>query len=153
MEKPLTGAAGEYYIAFRLSALGYAIGLTPRGTRAADLLASNPETGKSIIIQTKTMMKASVKNRKRGPYWHWRLGSSRPKPQDTFYYTFVDLKGSPEEPPDVFIIPSKKITEALIADYSPNYIGLCIWEEDKRTVKAYLNRWGIIQEALGDIST
>ena len=29
VEKPLTGAAGEYYVAFRLSALGYAIGLTP----------------------------------------------------------------------------------------------------------------------------
>jgi hypothetical protein len=31
----LVGAAGEYYIAFRLAALGYAVGVTTRGTRAS----------------------------------------------------------------------------------------------------------------------
>lgn len=152
MEKALTGAAGEYYIAFRLSALGYAIGLTPRGTRAADLLASNPEKGKTIIIQIKTMMRAFVENRKSGSYWHWRIGSSRLKPQDIFYYAFVDLKGNPAESPDVFIIPSLEIKPELLAEYT-NYTGVCIYETDKGTVKAYLNRWDIVQEALGDTRT
>ncbi|MFC2017640.1 hypothetical protein ACFLUD_04470, partial [Chloroflexota bacterium] len=59
-DKALTGAAGEYYVAFRLAAKGYAVGLTPRGTISIDLIVANPTTGKSITIQTKTMMKAFV---------------------------------------------------------------------------------------------
>jgi hypothetical protein len=147
MDKALTGAAGEYYIAFRLSALGYAIGLTTRGTRAADLLASNPETGKSIIVQTKTMINAFVKNQKSGSYWHWRIGSSRPQPRETFYYMFVDLRGDPSKSPDVFVVPSLKI-KPLLVEYT-NYTGCAIYERDKKTKKAYLNRWDIIEKALG----
>ena len=30
-DRALTGAAGEYYVAFRLVAEGFAVGLTPRG--------------------------------------------------------------------------------------------------------------------------
>ena len=147
MDKALTGAAGEHYVAFRLSALGYPIGLTTRGTRAADLLASNPETGKSIIVQIKTMRNAFAENKKSGSYWHWRISSSRPKPKDTLYYVFVDLKDDAQKSPDVFIIPSLKIKPPLLVEYT-NYIGIAIYERDKKAKKAYFNRWDIIEEAL-----
>ncbi len=58
MEKVLTGAAGEYYVAFRLAAMGYAVGLTTRGVSTIDLIAANVKTSKSITIQTKTMLNA-----------------------------------------------------------------------------------------------
>ena len=151
MDKALTGAAGEHYIAFRLSALGYAIGLTTRGTRAVDLLATNLQTGKSITVQIKTMIDAFVENRKSGSYWHWRVSSPQTQPRETFYYMFVDLKGDPSKPPDVFIVPSLKL-KPLLVEY-PNYTGCAIYETDKKAKKAYLNRWDIVEAALGRSST
>ncbi len=57
-DRALTGAAGEHYVAFRLTAMGYAVGLTTRGTRTVDMVVANPDTGKSVSIDTKTMKKA-----------------------------------------------------------------------------------------------
>lgn len=110
MDKALVGVAGEYYIAFRLSAMGYHVGFTAPGARAADLLVSNLETGKSITIQVKTMQKAFVKSKKYDPYWKWRVGTSRFHPHESFYYLFVDLRrnlsNAPYVEPYVFIVPS-----------------------------------------------
>ena len=150
MDKALTGAAGEYYIAYRLAALGYVIGLTPRGTRTVDLLASNPETGKSIIVQTKTMRNAFVE-RKSGSYWKWRISTPQ-QPQEILYYMFVDLKDDESKLPDVFIIPSLQL-KALINAVYPNYSGIAIYEREREKKKTYLNRWDIIQKALGKVKS
>ena len=73
-DKVLTGAAGEYYLAFRLTAMGYAVGLTTRGTRAIDLTVANVKTAKSITVQTKTMLNASAGSKRDAEYWwKWRL--------------------------------------------------------------------------------
>ena len=77
-DKASTGAAGAYYVAFRLAAMGYAVGLTTYGTRSIDLLVANLDTGKSITTQTKTMLKdAFVQSRRYGTYWKWRVGKAR----------------------------------------------------------------------------
>ena len=76
-DRALTGAAGEYYIAFRLVAEGYAVGLTPRGMRSIDLVVANPDTGKSITIQTKTMLNAFVMRKDGSYWWNWRFGILR----------------------------------------------------------------------------
>jgi hypothetical protein len=68
-DKALMGAAGEYYIAFRPSREGYAVGLTLHGTRSIDIDIANPETAKSKTIQTKTMGNAFVKSKQYTPYW------------------------------------------------------------------------------------
>ena len=94
-DKALTGAAGAYYVGFRLSAMGYAVGLTTHGTRAIDMFVANPDTRKSVTIQTKTMRKASVQSKTEGLYWNWPVGKSRPKAHETFFYAFVDLKDDP----------------------------------------------------------
>ena len=116
-DKALTGAAGEHYIAFRLAAMGYAVGLTPRGTTSIDLIVANPTTGKSITIQTKTMMKAFVPmpSGNYSPYWKWRVGKSRRPPHKSFFYAFLDLKGDPSQTPDVFIVPSGELRPLLEA--------------------------------------
>ena len=75
-EKALTGAAGAYYVAFQLSTRGYAVGLTTYGTRAIDMLVANPETGKSITIQSKTMSNAFVCSKKwNSSWWKWRVST------------------------------------------------------------------------------
>lgn len=148
-DKALTGAAGEYYVAFRLTAEGYAVGLTPRGTSSIDLIVANPNIGKSITIQTKTMGIA----RGTASWWKWRVGKSRQPPHGTFFYAFVDLKSDPSQTPDVFIVPSGKLASLL--EVYP--VGV---EPESREVKdvwcvienedalKYQNRWDLIKDAL-----
>jgi len=147
MDKALIGAAGEHFIAFRLCEMGYTIGLTARGMRAVDLLATNPETGKSITVQTKTALDACNES---GDYWHWPIGLSRALARKTFFYMFVDLKGgSQSKQPDVFIVPSLKLKSPLLREYH-NYAGCAMYDRDKNK---YLNRWDVIEVALGKSST
>jgi hypothetical protein len=147
-DKALTGAAGEYYVAFRLTAMGYAVGLTPRGTASIDLIVANPNTGKSITIQTKTMGIAFGQSRNGASYWKWRAGKPRP-PHKTFFYAFVDLKDDLSQAPDVFIIPSGELTPPLLDIYpkigEPKDFWCVIEEED---APKYRNRWNRIEDAL-----
>jgi hypothetical protein len=151
-DKALIGAAGEHYVAFRLVARGYAVGLAPRGTRSIDLLVANPETGKSITIQTKTGMNAFVQSRKYEPCWNWRVGKPR-KPHESFFYVFVDLKNDPSQTPDGFIVPSGELRSLLVAypqgvdSESPE--AKDIWcGIDEEDAPRYRERWDLIGAAL-----
>jgi hypothetical protein len=148
-DKALIGAAGEYYVAFRLLARRYTVALTPRGTTSIDMIVANPETGKSITIQTKTGENAFVRSK---DLWNWRVGKLR-KPHASFFYMFVDLKNDPSQTPDVFIVPSGKLRSLLtvypkgVDPESPEVrdIWCCIYEEN---VPRYRNKWEIIERAL-----
>jgi len=146
-DKALTGAAGAYYVAFRLTAQGYAVGLTTHGTRSIDMVVANPDTGKSITIQTKTMREAFMPRTKWGPYWKWRV-STKPSlyPKDNaFFYTFVDLADDrPKKTPDVFIVPSMQLEPPLIEKYDGDY-WCVIYEKDR---EKYLDRWDVLRDAL-----
>ncbi len=156
-DKALTGAAGEYYVAFQLSARGYAVGLTARGTKSADLLVTNLETGKSVTIQVKTMWNAFVRSRKWEPYWKWRVGTSRAPAYRTFFYAFVDLKENPAGAPDVFIVPSVQL-EIKHKDKDKDMVGEWL-DKSGRVVDAWCNieekdaekykdRWNVIEKVL-----
>ena len=142
-DKVLTGAAGAYYAGFRLSALGYAVGLTTHGTRAIDMVVANPDTGKSITIQTKTGFNAFVQSRRWGPYWKWRVGTSRRPAHETFFYAFVDLMNDLSQTPDVFIVPSTELPH-LLEEYTNDT--WCVIEE--KNAEKYKNCWGLIDNAL-----
>ena len=145
----LTGAAGEYYVAFRLLAKNYTVALTPRGTTSIDMIVANRETGKTITIQTKTGKDAFVK---RNSLWNWRVGRPR-KPFASFFYVFVDLKNDPSQTPDVFIVPSEKLRPLLTvypegADpESPEakdvWVGI-----DEEDAPKYRNKWELIERFL-----
>ncbi len=150
-DKALVGAAGEYYIAFRLSAEGYAVGMTTHGARLIDLVVANPDTGKSITIQSKTMSNALVRSRKWGPYWKWRVDTSRRPAHKSFFYLFVDLKGTPKQTPDVFIVSSVLLTPPLLEEYKDKESELvkdawCVIEE--KDASKYQDRWDVIRNAL-----
>lgn len=143
-DKALTGAAGEYYVAYRLSAEGYAVGLTTQGTAIIDLVVANPNTAKSIAIQTKTMENAFVRSKKYTPYWKWPVGKSCFEAHETFFYVFVDLKNDPSQTPDVFIVPSGEL-DSLSEEFQG-----WVWCNgiNEETAPRYLNRWDIIRDAL-----
>ncbi len=138
-DKALTGAAGAYYVAFRLTAMEYAVGLTAYGTRSIDLLVANPDTGKSVTIQTKTMKNAFARSGTES--WRkWRIGKP---PWHASLYAFIDLKDKPESTPDVYIVKPDEL-EKLVQDFSGDY--WCdIYPKD---ADKYLNRWDIIEDAL-----
>ena len=142
-DKVLTGAAGAYYVGFQLSALGYTVGLTTHGTRAIDMVVANPDTGKSITIQTKTGFNAFVQSRRWGPYWKWRVGTSRRPAHETFFYAFVDLMNDLSQTPDVFIVPSTELPH-LLEEYTNDT--WCVIEE--KNAEKYKNCWDVIRDAL-----
>ncbi len=147
-DNALIGAAGEYYVAFRVLAMRYAVALTPRGTTSIDMIVSNHETGKSIMIQTKTMEKAFVRSK---DLWNWRVGKPR-KPNESFFYVFVDLKNDSSQTPDVFIVPSGKLHSLLTVwpeGKDPESPGVDLWGGiyGKNELR-YRNKWEIIERAL-----
>ena len=115
-DKALVGAAGVHYVAFHLSARGYAVGITAPGVKLVDLLVTNTETGRSANLQVKTMTDAKVSRKKGGGYWKWRVSEElmTSKGRADLILTFVDLRGEPLQDsanvswvPDVFVVPSK----------------------------------------------
>ena len=50
----LTCTAGEHFVAYRLSLMGYTVGTTRGGATAVDLLVTNSNGDKSISVQVKT---------------------------------------------------------------------------------------------------
>ena len=49
-----SGAIGETYVALNLGLLGLRVAQTPRGAESVDLVAINPDNGKSATIQVKS---------------------------------------------------------------------------------------------------
>jgi hypothetical protein len=143
-DKALTGDAGAYYVAFRLAAMGYAVGLTTHGTRAIDLVVANPNMGKSVTVQTKTMRHASVQPKKGPPYWKWRAGKSPRQVHETFFYAFVDLREGDVETPDVYIVPSPRVDSLL----SPFRTGGDWYVIEEKDAKEYKEHWDTIEGAL-----
>ena len=153
-DRALTGSAGEHYVAFRLAAMGYAVGLTNRGTRSIDIVVANLDTGKSITIDTKTMKEAFGQSGG-DCWWKWRMGvRAFDKPVHTdFFYVLVDLKDDASKTPDVFIVPSNDM-QGLLDPYprgvNPKTGKLTdVWcvIEDKDAPK-YKDKWDIINKAL-----
>ena len=153
-DRALTGAAGEHYVAFRLAAIGYAVGLTTRGTRTVDMVVANPDTGKSITVDAKTA-RAAFERSGHDCWWKWRMGiGAYKKPiHEDFLYALVDLKGDPAQTPDVFIVPSKELGRLLephpegVDPTSGNLtdVWCVIYEKD---ALCYKNKWDTIRSAL-----
>ena len=153
----LTGAAGEHYVAFRLAASGYAVGITTRGTRNVDMVAANPDTGKSISIDTKTMRKA-FQHDSSNSWWKWRMGihayqKLKYLKQNDFFYILVDLKDDPTKTPDIFIVPSNEMQNLLephpkgVNPASGNLTDVWCVIFDKDASK-YNEKWDIVNKAL-----
>ncbi len=108
----LTGTAGEHFVAYKLSCLGYIAAMSREGSPTVDILVSNLDGSRTIAIQVKTTGWAT-RTRGRGtgkrPYeLQFPLGYKSAKTKgDNFVFAFVDLNGlDSEKEPDIYIVPS-----------------------------------------------
>ena len=153
MNSKLTAAAGEYYVGYKLSCLGYIAGFVRAGVPAADLLASTIDGGRTVAIQVKTTFWAE-RTRGRGdakkpaelqfPLGHRAVEDAAPN----LIFCFVDLRGYlPNVSPDVYVIPAK----VILKDYKGINVRQWSYFRLHRPIDymaAYKNNWKPIQTAL-----
>lgn len=99
----LTGAAGEYYIMYRLLRMGYVAGLSPRGAPNSDIIVTSVDGKRTAVIQVKTRNEIG-----RDGGWYMKKKHEELK-SDNLFYCFVDFQDSPI----VYVMPSKIVATAL----------------------------------------
>ena len=140
----LIGAAGEHYVAYKLSTLGMSVALTRDGSDVIDLMAGDILQGTATAIQVKTARKARKSN-----YWEWSVGRKPLKLKDgNLVYVFIDLvEGSKEDqPPTVFVVPVIDVAQQAIdagflenPDWKTFYFKI-----HNENSEAYLENWPLI---------
>ena len=115
MNKTLVAGAGEHYVAYKLSCLGFLAALVRQGSPATDLLASSLDGARTVAIQVKTTGWAE-RTRGRGAnktphHLEFPLGHAAvERASDKLIFCFVDLRGGqPDIPPDVYVVPASVI--------------------------------------------
>lgn len=119
MNSTITAGAGEHYVAYCLSCLGYISALVRQGSPTIDLLASDITGSRTMGVQVKTT-EFAVRTRGRGnnkvphelqfPLGHHAIEKGEP---GTVIW-FVDLRGKQlTQAPDVYVMP----TELLLAEF------------------------------------
>lgn len=148
----LTGAAGEHYVAYKLSAMGYPTALTRGGSPVIDLMVGDLTGTRSLSIQVKTSSSAK-RNYKREQnkaknHWEWDVGiKGKALKGHSIYYAFVNLKGTPSQGknphPEVFIVPANEVAMALSKEMSRYMFWIKEADKDK-----YLEAWHYITDEL-----
>ncbi len=152
----VTGGAGEHYVAYALSCLGFMPALLREGSPAVDLLVSNIGGSKTIPIQVKTA-KSALRKRGRGDerkpnHLEFTLGKKAiEKKNIKLMFCFVDLKGfDPANKPDVYVIPALKI----IQYYEGKNIEKQKWFRlhwPVELMEEYKNNWRPIHQLLDEV--
>ena len=140
----LTGAAGEHFVAFHLSAMGFPVALTRGGSPTVDLMVGDLTGSATISIQVKTSNWAwrAFKKKPENNHWEWDVGKKGLHLRsENIFYAFVDLRWVADKParPDVFIVPS-----SVVADkFGPNWSRYMFWIMESEASK-YRERWDLI---------
>ena len=140
----LTGAAGEHFVAYKLSSLGMAVALTRDVSDVIDLMAGNILNGTATPVQVKT-----ARNAKKNKYWEWSVGR---KPltlkNSRLVYVFIDLKEdkSSNDVPTVFIVPVADVAaQAISAGFGENPDWKTFYFKINTDVATeYLDNWSLI---------
>lgn len=153
MDKTLVAAAGEHYVAYKLSCLGYLAAAVRVGSPAADLLASTPDGGRTVAIQVKTTQWAE-RTRGRGErkvphHLEFPLGHTAvEKASAKLIFCFVDLRGSePDTMPDVYVVPAA----VILKEYKGKNIRQYSFFRHHRSIQhmaPFKNRWEPVVKAL-----
>ena len=153
MNSTLIAGAGEHYVAYRLSCLGFLAALVRQGSPAADLLASSLDGARTVAIQVKTTGWAE-RTRGRGTnktphHLEFPLGHAAvEKASERLIFCFVDLRGSqPDISPDVYIVPATTI----LAEYKGANIRQHSFFRHHRSIEhmaPFKNEWKPIIKAL-----
>jgi len=152
----VTGGAGEHYVAYALSCLGFMPALVREGSPAVDLLASNTSGSRTIAIQVKTA-KSAVRKRGRGNerkpnHLEFTLGKKAiEKKKLELMFCFVDLKGlDPDNRPDVYVIPALEIMQYYEnKDIKKHKWFRLHWSVEQ--MEKYKNNWEPIRQSLEEV--
>jgi hypothetical protein len=117
MNSKLTATAGEHYVVYLLSRLGYIAAVVREGSQSIDILASTTDGSHSVGIQVKTTVWAE-RTKGRGvnkvPFQvQFPLGHKAVNISDRVIFCFVDLRaGLDGSSPDVYVIPATSVKQA-----------------------------------------
>jgi len=139
-------AAGEHYVAFRLSAMGYSVGLTRGGSQGVDLLVTDSRGAMPVAIQVKTSSSAwrEYKTKPENNHWEWPVSAKVTELiGESLFYAFVDLKAG-DGRPDVYIVPSAEIARRFKAG---KWTMETVWLMPAERTK-YLDAWSCITSRL-----
>lgn len=150
----VTGATGEHYVAYKLSAMGFVVAVPRGNSPAVDLLVATPDGSRVISIQVKTSTGA-WRDRKRKPadsHWEFEVGRKAAEYEsDALYYAMVDLRWGSGEP-DVFLMPSKLVAEWARRGIREKWTRHIMWiypgDEYEPCEADSKNRWDLIKDAL-----
>ena len=150
MSTALIGAAGEHYVAYKLSLLGYCVGLSRGGSPYVDIMLANAD-GEGVAIQVKTSNGArrDFKRKPENNRWEFDVGhKAKSLGGDRLLYAFVDFDWE-RSTPKVFIVPSKDVKTKF---EGTNYIRNLFWLMDDMKEK-YFERWDYIAQLMKKEST
>ena len=156
MNSKLTATAGEHFVVYALSRLGYIAAVVREGSQSIDILASTTDGSNTVGIQVKTTTWAE-RTRGRGAAkilaeLQFPLGHHAVEVSDRIIFCFVDLRGdSFDSIPDVYVVPAKIIKQ--------EYAGVDVrqWSFFRLHrpidwMTPYKNNWKPIQKALPQTS-
>lgn len=104
----LTGAAGEHLVLSRLLFRGLVAAQAPEGVRKVDILVAPKLDNIQRLIQ--------VKSRRSGSDGGWHMSKKHEDERDPkLFYCFVDFE---PEKPDVYVIPSEVVADAIKYDHA-----------------------------------
>jgi hypothetical protein len=145
----LKGSAGEHYVAYKLSAMGYIVALPRAGVPSLDLIVATPDGQKTLAIQVKTASQAFhlAKKKPEDTRWYWRVSDKViASSAESLFYVFVDLHvDDPSKQPDVFIVRSIDIKEENLDPTNGPWFLIMKDDEEKKWHK---NDWHLIEEYL-----
>lgn len=152
MSTALTGNAGAYFVAARLSALGLICAPTFRNVPGVDLLVSDDKGALFVSLQVKTSVWA-LRQRGRGEakkphHYEWAMNwNSARQNEPNLFFVLVDLKGFADLP-DVFIVPSSVIAK-YYAGGDPETWRWPRYHELVENLEPYKNAFDLILRHMG----
>lgn len=81
------GVAGEFFVAAELTRRGMIASITGKNTKDIDIMAANPNTGKTVLIQVKEKSLANT-----SPEWKMNAQYKTNQIDMGVWYVFVDLQ-------------------------------------------------------------
>lgn len=143
----ITAAAGEFYVAHRLSVRGFVVAIPRANVPSLDLLVSDASGAQSASIQVKTSSGA-WREHKRNPeraHWEFDVGEKgMHQKSDRLFYAFVDLNWD-EGAPKVFVVPSSAVHAQRNDGYERKRFMMWITEAEG---KDFLERWDLVENLL-----
>jgi hypothetical protein len=154
MNASLTGAAGVYFVAARLNAMGLQCATTFGNVPNVDILVSSISGSALLSLQVKTTMyglrKKGRGDKKKPDHYEWDIGwkSARLDAPDLFF-ALVDLKEFVELP-DVFIVPSQVIA-AYFEGGDPTTWRRARYHPSIQDLEQYKNNWDTVRNRLTNL--